>query len=66
MVEVIDKNSFIKNVAESIKLEYPTLKGFSERNLKRMKRFYNEYKLYDEKVPQVVAQLPWGHNAVLF
>ena len=25
-------NSFIKNVAESIKLEYPGLKGFSERN----------------------------------
>ena len=59
-------NSFIKNVAESIKNEYPNLKGFSERNLKRMKRFYSEYKMYDEKVPQVVAQLPWGHNAVLF
>lgn len=59
-------NSFIKNVAESIKLEYPGLKGFSERNLKRMKRFYNEYKMYGGKVPQVVAQLPWGHNAALF
>ena len=50
-------NSFIKNVAESINLEYPGLKGFSERNLKRMKKFYKEYKMYGEKVPQSVAQI---------
>lgn len=58
-------NSFIKNVAHSIKIEYPNIKGFSERNLKRMKRFYNEYKEY-ENVPQAVASLPWGHNILLF
>ena len=57
-------NSFIKNVAESIKLEYPGLKGFSERNLKYMKKFYLEYK-DDEKVQRCVAQLPWRHNIVL-
>lgn len=58
-------NSFIKNISHSIKLEYPNIKGFSERNLKRMKRFYNEYKEF-EKVPQAVAQIPWGHNVLLF
>lgn len=68
--KVLDENSkygssFIKNVSTAIKLEYPNIKGFSDRNLKRMKRFYNEYKEYG-KVPQVVAQLPWGHNIVLF
>lgn len=57
-------NSFIKNVAESIKLEYPGLKGFSERNLKYMKKFYLEYK-DDEKMQRCVAQLPWRHNIVL-
>lgn len=57
-------NSFIKNVAESIKLEYPGLKGFSERNLKYMKKFYLEYS-DDEKVQRCVAQLPWRHNIVL-
>ena len=57
-------NSFIKNVAESIKLEYPGLKGFSERNLKYMKKFYLEYK-GDEKMQRCVAQLPWRHNIVL-
>ena len=34
------------------------------RNLKYMKKFYNEYK-NNEVVQQVVAQLPWGHNIVL-
>lgn len=58
-------NNFIKNISHSINLEFPNIKGFSERNLIRMKRFYNEYKNY-EKVPQAVAQLPWGHNILLF
>ena len=29
-----------------------------------MKKFYNEYK-DDEKVQQLVALLPWGHNILL-
>ena len=58
-------NSFIKNISHSIKLEYPGIKGFSDRNLKYMKRFYKEYKEENQKVQQLVAHLPWGHNVVL-
>ena len=58
-------NSFIKNVSHSIKIAYPNIKGFSDRNLKYMKRFYNEYK-DNEKVQQLVAHLPWGDNVLLF
>ena len=57
-------NKFIDNVAHELKLEFPNLKGFSVRNLKYMKKFYNEYK-DAEVVQQLVAQLPWGHNIVL-
>ena len=57
-------NSFIKNVSSAIKLEYPNLKGFSDRNLKYMKKFYIEYN-DNEKVQQLVAHLPWGHNILL-
>ena len=57
-------NSFIKNVAHSIKSEYPNIKGFSDRNLRSMKLFYNEYK-NNENWQQVVANLPWGHNLLL-
>ena len=58
-------NYFIRNLAVEIKIYFENSDGFSERNLKRMKRFYNEYKEY-ENVPQAVAQLPWGHNIILF
>lgn len=57
-------NKFIDNVAMELKMSFPTLKGFSVRNLKYMKTFYNEYK-DDEEFVQLVAQLPWKHNITL-
>lgn len=57
-------NKFIDNVAIDLKLSFPNLKGFSVRNLKYMKSFYNEYK-DDEEIVQLVAQLPWKHNITL-
>ena len=57
-------NKFIDNVAFELKNTFPTLKGFSVRNLKYMKAFYNEYKEGSEFV-QLVAQLPWKHNITL-
>ena len=57
-------NSFIKNVATEIKIEFPNIEGFSERNLRNMKLFYSEYK-DDEIWQQLVAKLPWGHNLLL-
>ncbi len=57
-------NKFIKNVATEIKIEFPNIEGFSERNLRSMKLFYLEYK-DDEIWQQVVAKLPWGHNLLL-
>ena len=57
-------NKFIDNVAIELKISFPNLKGFSVRNLKYMKSFYNEYK-DDEEFVQLVAQLPWKHNITL-
>ncbi|MFK7891633.1 MAG: YhcG family protein [Granulosicoccus sp.] len=66
----------IPKLARDIVNELPDTRGFSERNLKRMLRFYREYALPpgdktlpvdpEAKVPQPVALLPWGHNALLF
>lgn len=57
-------NKFIDNIAAELKMSFPKLKGFSARNLKYMKAFYNEYKS-DEEFVQLVAQLPWKHNITL-
>lgn len=58
-------NKFIDNLAIDLKLEFPSVNGFSIRNLKYMKKFAEEYPDF-EFVQQVVAQIPWGHNIVLF
>lgn len=65
----------IPQLARDIVNELPEIKGFSERNLKRMLRFYREYRSPSSTdqikesstpiVPQLVAQLPWGHNMLL-
>ena len=57
-------NSFIKNVSRELKITFPTMKGFSERNLRNMSLFYEEY-ADDENWQQLVANLPWGHNIIL-
>lgn len=57
-------NRFIDDVSRELKLEFPSIEGFSVRNLKYMKKFYLEYKDY-ELVQRTVAQLPWRHNIVL-
>ena len=57
-------NKFIDNVSLELKLAFPNIQGFSIRNLKYMKSFYNEYK-DDFEFVQLVAQLPWKHNITL-
>ncbi len=57
-------NSFTKQVSNELKLSFPNMKGFSERNIRSMRMFYEEYS-DDEKWQQLVAKLPWGHNLLL-
>ena len=57
-------NKFIKELETELKLDFPNSKGFSARNLSRMKKFYMEYK-EEEILPPAVAKLPWTHNNIL-
>lgn len=72
----------IPRLAADLRNDLAEQKGFSERNIKRMLRFFQEYSGLQAKVPQPVAQLgklrmpamvqevitqiPWGHNVILF
>jgi predicted nuclease of restriction endonuclease-like (RecB) superfamily len=47
----------IPRLAQELKNELPELKGFSERNIKRMLAFYRDYPDPDAIVPQAAAQL---------
>lgn len=57
-------SKIIPKLSKELKEAFPDLKGFSERNLKYMRRLAEEYPDY-EFVQQVVAQLSWSHNLVL-
>ena len=67
--KIINDNSkwgdkFIETLEIELKLDFPNIKGFSSRNLQRMKKFYLEYK-DNEILPPAVAKLPWTHNIML-
>lgn len=54
----------IDNLAADLRAEFPEMEGFSPRNLWRMRAFYRAWRGI-EILPQAVAELPWGHNALL-
>ena len=54
-------NKFLSNLSAEISNEFPSVKGFSVRNLKNMARFYREYPDI-EIVQSVTAQITWTHN----
>ncbi|MCP5051653.1 MAG: DUF1016 domain-containing protein [bacterium] len=58
MVTSVQKNagwgkSIIPRLAKDLKNEFPEIKGFSERNIGRMKAFYREYIGLDLLLPQI-------------
>lgn len=57
-------SKIIPELSKGLKRAFPDLKGFSERNLKYMRRFAEDY-LDFVFVQQVAAQLSWTHNLVL-
>lgn len=54
----------VTRLAHDLSVEFPDIKGFSTRNLKYMKKLAECWPDV-EKVPQLVAQIPWGQNRLL-
>ncbi len=57
-------NSIVEVLARDLKEAFPEARGFSERNVWNMRRFYEEYKT-KPFLQQLVAEIPWGHNLVI-
>ena len=57
--------SVVTELARYIAQHAPELKGFSDKNLWRMKQFYETYQ-GDEKLSPLVRALPWSHNLAIF
>ena len=54
----------VDELARYIAQEQPDIKGFTRRNLFRMRQFYETYRA-DSKVSPLLTQLPWTHNLLI-
>lgn len=54
----------VHELAAAIARRYPGLRGYTRRNLFRMRQFYVTYRS-NEKVSPLVTQLPWTHHLIL-
>jgi len=55
----------IKELAEYISKTEPNSSGYSDKNLWRMKQFYETYKDFPKLSP-LVRELSWTHNLLIF
>ncbi len=58
-------DKLLEQISKDLKDEFPDMQGFSVRNLKYCRLFYNFYKDFTIG-QQPVAQLPWSHNILIF
>ncbi|MCW5924748.1 MAG: DUF1016 family protein [Saprospiraceae bacterium] len=56
----------LKILSSDLKDEFPLMTGFSRTNLAYMAQFYRFYQDAGEFVQQLVGQIPWGHNILIF
>ena len=57
--------SVVKELAEHIQRNEPNIKGFSDKNLWRMKQFYEIYKDFP-KLSTLSREISWSHNLAIF
>lgn len=55
----------VKDLAEFIAQQEPSVKGFSDKNLWRMKQFYEAYK-DNATLQELARQVSWTHNLLIF
>lgn len=58
-------DSIVSDLAKHIKTNEPEIKGFSDKNIWRMKKFYETYKNFP-KLSTQLRQISWSHNLAIF
>ena len=68
LYELIENGSYGDKIttkaADFLKTNYPSIKGFTKRNIERMVQFYKTYK-DDEIATPLVTQLSWTNNLLI-
>jgi hypothetical protein len=58
-------DSVVTELARFIQQNEPELKGFSDKNIWRMKQFFETYKDFPKLSP-LVREISWTHNMLIF
>lgn len=58
-------DSVVTELAKHIQQNEPSIKGFSDKNIWRMKQFYETYKDFP-KLSTVLREISWSHNLAIF
>ena len=58
-------DGFLLQMSRDLQVEFPDMKGFSLRNLKYMRQWFQFWSAEPAIGQQLVAQIPWGHNLVI-
>lgn len=58
-------DSVVTELAKHIQTHEPEIKGFSDKNLWRMKQFYETYKGFP-KLSTLLREISWSHNLAIF
>ena len=58
-------DSVVKELATFIQTNEPEIKGFSDKNIWRMKQFYESYKNLP-KLSALLREISWSHNLAIF
>lgn len=58
-------DAVVTELANFIQTQEPDLKGFSDKNLWRMKQFYEAYKDFP-KLSTLLREISWSHNLAIF
>lgn len=57
-------DSVVEELAAAIAQQYPGMRGYTHRNLFRMRQFYEAYR-GQKKVSALLTQLPWTHHLLI-
>ena len=58
-------DSVVLELAKHIQQNEPGIKGFSDKNIWRMKQFYETYKDFP-KLSTLLREISWSHNLAIF
>lgn len=65
-------SSFVERFSSDLKKDFPGISGFSAKNLRYCRAFYNFYSgspIWQQAVAKLdgeIFQIPWGHNIMIF